>query len=117
MSSIPPWFSWEFSPEPQVVGESCWQLVALIITSQSQSISALPASTSLQLPPSLQGLFTFGGRFAASGGLQKADVVGVQRPCCGRRDRGAPEPCQGVGTAKPPRPPSTALGSSGHATN
>lgn len=48
VSSIPPWFSWEFSPEPQVVGESCWQLLALIITSQSQSISSflllLPSS-------------------------------------------------------------------------
>lgn len=41
VSSIPPWFSWEFSPEPQVAGESCWQLLALIFTSQSQSISVL----------------------------------------------------------------------------
>lgn len=29
----------------------------------------------------------------------------------------APEPCQGVGTAEPPHPPSTALGSSSHATD
>lgn len=117
VSSIPLWFSWEFSPEPQAVGGSCWLLLVLIFTSQSQGISVLSyfyfPSGSLLTP----GAFPLWWAVCSSGGLQKADQGSEAMPWSEGQSGWCPRALPEMGTAEPSCPPSTALGSSGHATN